>query len=64
MTFDFNQLMAEHEEGFVLTTFDSMMNSVRRTVGAKALDIGAPVVNWARKSALVADDFWSGLLRD
>ena len=44
--------MAEHEEGFVLTRFDSLMNAVRRTVGAKAMDIGAPVVNWARKSAL------------
>ena len=44
--------MAEHDEGFVLTRFDSLMNSVRRTVGAKAMDIGAPVVNWARKSAL------------
>ena len=44
--------MAEHEEGFVLTTVDSIMNSVRRTVGAKAMDITAPVVNWARKSAL------------
>ena len=28
------------------------MNSVRRTVGAKAMDIGAPVINWARASAL------------
>src|SRR5260370_42057051 len=44
--------MAEHQEGFVLPTFDSMMNAVRRTVGAKAVDIGAPLVNWARKSAL------------
>ena len=44
--------MAEHEEGFVLTTVDSIMNSVRRTVGAKAMDMTAPVVNWARKSAL------------
>jgi len=44
--------MAEHEEGFVLTTVDSIMNSVRRTVGAKTVDIAAPVVNWARKSAL------------
>ena len=44
--------MAEHEEGFLLTRFDSLMNSVRRTVGAKAMDIGAPVVNWARASAL------------
>src|SRR4029453_19416598 len=45
-------VMAEHEEGFVLTTVDSIMNSVRRTVGAKAMDMTAPVVNWARKSAL------------
>ena len=44
--------MAEHEEGFVLTTVDSMMNSIRRSVGAKAVDMAAPVVNWARKSAL------------
>lgn len=44
--------MAEHQEGFVLTTVDSIMNSVRRKVGAKAIDLGAPVVNWARKSAL------------
>ncbi len=44
--------MAEHDQGFVLTRFDSLMNSVRRTVGAKAMDISAPVVNWARASAL------------
>ena len=44
--------MAEHEEGFVLTTVDSIMNSIRRSVGAKAVDLAAPVVNWARKSAL------------
>ncbi len=44
--------MAEHDQGFVLTRFDTLMNSVRRTVGAKALDMTAPVVNWARKSAL------------
>jgi NADH-quinone oxidoreductase subunit B len=44
--------MAEHEEGFVLTTVDSITNFVRRTVGAKAMDTAAPVVNWARKSAL------------
>jgi len=44
--------MAEHEEGFVLTTVDSIMNSLRRSVGAKTMDIAAPVVNWARKSAL------------
>ncbi len=44
--------MAEHEEGFVLTRFDTLMNVVRRTVGAKAVDMAAPVVNWARKSAI------------
>jgi NADH-quinone oxidoreductase subunit B len=44
--------MAEHEEGFVITTVDSIMNSLRRSVGAKTVDIAAPVVNWARKSAL------------
>jgi NADH-quinone oxidoreductase subunit B len=44
--------MAEHEEGFVLTTVDSITNYVRRTVGAKAMDVAAPVVNWARSSAL------------
>ena len=44
--------MAEHDQGFVLTTFDSLMNSVRRTVGAKAVDLSAPIVNWARASAL------------
>jgi NADH-quinone oxidoreductase subunit B len=47
-----NPLMAEHQEGFVLTTFDSIMNAVRRTIGAKTVDVAAPVVNWARKSAL------------
>src|SRR5256885_2179309 len=46
--------MAEHEEGFVLTTVDSIINSVRRTVGAKAMDLTAPVVNWARNSGLPA----------
>src|ERR687883_1437368 len=46
--------MAEHQEGFVLTTVDSMINAVRRTVGAKLLDIKFVQnrVNWARKSAL------------
>src|SRR3989454_11327460 len=44
--------MAEHNEGFVLTTVDSITNFVRRTVAAKAIDLGAPIVNWARKSAL------------
>src|SRR5256714_15671511 len=44
--------MAEHEEGFVLTTVDSIINSVRRSVGAKVMDLAARPVNWARKSAL------------
>lgn len=47
-----NSKMAEHNEGFVLTTVDSITNFVRRSIAAKAMDIGAPVVNWARKSAL------------
>jgi len=41
--------MAEHEDGFLLTRFDTLMNAVRRSVGAKAVDMAAPVVNWARK---------------
>src|ERR1044071_6019780 len=45
-------IMAEHEEGFVLTTVDSLINSVRRSVGAKVMDLAARPVNWARKSAL------------
>src|SRR5207302_11127184 len=44
--------MAEHDEGFVLTTVDSITNFVRRNVAAKAIDLAAPIVNWARKSAL------------
>src|SRR6195256_1366949 len=44
--------MAEHDEGFVLTTVDSITNFVRRTIATKAIDLGAPIVNWARKSAL------------
>ena len=47
-----NSKMAEHNEGFVLTTVDSITNYVRRSIAAKAIDLGAPVVNWARKSAL------------
>jgi NADH-quinone oxidoreductase subunit B len=46
--------MAEHPEGIVLTTVDSIINSLRRGVAAPVLD-AAPVkfgVNWARKSAL------------
>lgn len=46
--------MAEHEEGFVLTTFDSIMNAVRRNLAAPVVDSrpGQFVVNWARKSAI------------
>ena len=44
--------MAEHNEGFVLTTVDSITNYVRRSIAAKAIDMAAPVVNWARKSAI------------
>ena len=46
--------MAEHEEGFVLTTVDSIMNSIRRNVVAPALDtkVAQFGINWARKSAL------------
>ena len=44
--------MAEHDEGFVLTTVDSITNFVRRTVAAKAMDLDALGVNWARKSAI------------
>jgi NADH-quinone oxidoreductase subunit B len=46
--------MAEHPEGIVLTTVDSLFNSLRRGVGAPVLDV-KPVrdlVNWGRKSAL------------
>ncbi len=46
--------MAEHPEGIVLTTVDSIFNALRRNVGAPVMEIG-PVrnaVNWARKSAL------------
>src|SRR5260370_1916789 len=42
----------ENKEGFVLTTVDSITNLVRRTVAAKAIDMAAPVANWARKSAI------------
>lgn len=41
-------------DGFLLTTVDSMINSVRRNVSAKVMDLG-PVrdsINWGRKSAL------------
>jgi NADH-quinone oxidoreductase subunit B len=46
--------MAEHPEGIVLTTVDSIFNSLRRNVAAPVMNI-KPVkdtVNWARKSAL------------
>jgi len=46
--------MAEHEEGFLLTRFDSLMNAVRRNVAAPFMNT-KPItfgVNWARKSAL------------
>jgi NADH-quinone oxidoreductase subunit B len=47
-------VMAEHEEGFLLTRFDSLMNAVRRNIAAPIMNT-KPVsfgVNWARKSAL------------
>ena len=46
--------MAEHEEGFVLTTVDSIMNSIRRNVVAPVVDskVAQFGINWARKSAL------------
>jgi NADH-quinone oxidoreductase subunit B len=44
--------MAEHQEGFVLTTVDSMINFVRRNISAKALDLAAPVIGWARKGSI------------
>ena len=46
--------MAEHDEGFVLTTVDSITNFVRRKIAAPMID-SKPVqfgVNWARKSAI------------
>ena len=46
--------MAEHPEGIVLTTVDSIFNGLRRKVGAPVMDL-KPVrdlVNWGRKSAL------------
>ena len=46
--------MAEHPEGIVLTTVDSIFNSLRRNLGAPVMN-AKPVrhaVNWARKSAL------------
>jgi NADH-quinone oxidoreductase subunit B len=46
--------MAEHPEGIVLTTVDSLINSLRRNVAAPMMGV-KPVrdlVNWGRKSAL------------
>ena len=46
--------MAEHQEGIVLTTVDSLINSLRRNVAAPVMG-AKPVrdlVNWGRKSAL------------
>ena len=46
--------MAEHDEGFVLTTVDSITNFVRQKMVAPVID-SKPVqfgVNWARKSAI------------
>src|SRR5918997_2022482 len=46
--------MAEHQEGIVLTTVDSIFNSLRRNVAAPVMG-AKPVrglVNWGRKSAL------------
>src|SRR5881296_3040316 len=46
--------MAEHDEGFVLTTVDSITNFVRQKIAAPMID-SKPVqfgVNWARKSAI------------
>ncbi len=46
--------MAEHPEGIVLTTVDSIFNSLRRNIGAPVMDVKfvRDGVNWARKSAL------------
>src|SRR5437016_12361857 len=46
--------MAEHDQGFVLTTVDSITNFVRQKMVAPMID-SKPVqfgVNWARKSAI------------
>ena len=46
--------MAEHPEGIVLTTVDSIFNALRKNIGAPVMNV-KPVkdtVNWARKSAL------------
>src|ERR671919_1665658 len=46
--------MAEHQEGIVLTTVDSLFNALRKNVAAPVMN-AKPVrdlVNWGRKSAL------------
>src|SRR4026208_936875 len=46
--------MAEHDEGFVLTTVDSITNFVRQKMAAPVVDSKLMPfgVNWARKSAI------------
>src|SRR6266542_370842 len=46
--------MAEHDEGFVLTTVDSITNVVRRKMVAPVIDTNLAQfgVNWARKAAI------------
>jgi NADH-quinone oxidoreductase subunit B len=46
--------MAEHQEGIVLTTVDSIFNALRRNVGAPVMNTKPmrDLVNWGRKSAL------------
>jgi len=46
--------MAEHQEGIVLTTVDSIFNALRRKVAAPVLEtkLVRNAVNWGRKSAL------------
>jgi len=48
------EIMAEHEEGFVLTTVDAITNFVRRKIVAPVIDSKPAqfTVNWARKSAI------------
>ena len=46
--------MSEHEEGFVLTTVDSITNFVRQKIAAPMVvsKLGSFGINWARKSAI------------
>jgi NADH-quinone oxidoreductase subunit B len=46
--------MAEHQEGIVLTTVDSIFNTLRRNVAAPLMNTkpARGLVNWGRKSAL------------